>query len=101
MAFKNPADSPTSSTPVAVQARHRPVAALGDGLGTVGDHLAAFEQRRDVRVRLELREHHVRIGLRVLVVESDHEADRQDVVVLVVGPAAAVDVVRQPPAHGV
>ena len=74
---------------VAVEPRHRVVAALGDGLRAGRDHLAAAQDLLDGRMQLEALQLVVRIERRVLVVETDHEADVDDAVFHPVDEGAA------------
>ena len=75
---------------VGVNLRHREVAAGGDCLRAVANHLAAFEQLRDKRMRLEALKLGVRIEQRILIIQSGDVADIQNAVLHSVDPAAAV-----------
>ncbi len=86
---------------VAVRARPRPPAPLGQRLGAVERHLAAVEQLADLQVGLEALELQVRIGQRVLVVQADDQADDHLVVLHAIEEAAAEDVEAQRPAERV
>src|SRR5438128_12462648 len=63
---------------VAVHARHREVAAFGDGLRAGRDHLAARENLADGRMHFEALELLVRVERRIAVVESDDKTDVDD-----------------------
>ena len=72
-----------------------------DRAGTVADALAAFDMRADGRVGLPALHFFERAHPRVLVVQADHEAERDLVVFQVVQEAAAEGVVFHWPACGV
>ncbi len=84
-----------------VHAWQRLEAALDDRAGPGRNDLAAFEQRRDFRMMLELLEGLERRETRVLIIEPDHVADVQPVLVEVIEKAAAVGLVVHGPAHRV
>src|SRR5437763_5566534 len=65
---------------VAVHARHREVAAFGDGLRAGRDHLAARKNLADGRMHFEALELLVRVERRITVVESDDKADVDDAI---------------------
>ncbi len=65
--------------PVGVRARHREEAALGNRFGAVANHLAAVEHRANRRMLLHPLQLVVRIGRRILVVETGHAADVEHV----------------------
>jgi hypothetical protein len=79
----------------------RVVAALGDRLRAPLDQFAAFEIRPEQRVQLQLLEQRVHVEARVVVVEADHEPERDDIRLERVHEAAAERVVREGPADGV
>ena len=80
---------------------HGIVAALGNGLGAVGDDLAAFEQFLHERVLLEFAELHVWIDERIVVVEPGDQAEGDLIVRHGVDEAAAKGVAVHGIAHGV
>ena len=86
---------------IAGHRRNRPPAAVGQRLGAVADHLAAFEQLGHERMPLELLQHALRIETRVGIVEPGDEAERHYIVFAAVNPCAAVFFRGQRPAHGV
>ena len=67
----------------------RLIAAFGDRARTVSDPLAAFEEFGDHRVVLEPLEFHVRIDVWVFVVEVNHEAHVNLIVLKVVDERSA------------
>ncbi len=83
------------------QLRDRLPAALGDGARAIGDALAALEGRRDAGMRLEALEFLVGREVGVLVVEVHDEADRHQVVAVVVEERAAAGAVVERPAERV
>src|SRR5205814_3928281 len=86
---------------VAVLPRHREIAAFGDGLRAGGDHLAALENPADRGMQLETLELVMRIERRVLVIETDDQADVDDAVAHAVDERAAERVEIERPAHRV
>ncbi len=66
------------------QARHRLVAALGDGARAVAEPLAALEQVADRGMGLEALEFIERRQIRVVVIEMHDEADRHQIIVIVI-----------------
>ena len=99
--FRKPAESPRIIQPLPATRRNRPPAAVGQRLGAVADHLAAFEQLGDERMLLEFLQHTLRIEARIGIVEPGDEAERDHVVFAAVNPGAAVFLRGQRPAHGV
>src|SRR5436190_23791508 len=75
---------------VSVRSRHREVTAGNDRLRAVTNHLAAFEQPRDVWMSLVTLKLRVRIEQRILVIESGDVADIEHAILHAVDPAAAV-----------
>ncbi len=71
------------------QVRLRVPAAFGQRLRAVAHDLAALEDAADERMPLEMLERRVRIEQRILVVETDDEADRDAAVAHRIQPAAA------------
>ena len=86
---------------IARDRRNRPPAAVRHRLRAVADHLAALEQLRHKRMPLELLQHALRIEPRIGVVESRHEAERDDIVFRAINPRAAVFFRGERPAHRV
>ena len=76
-------------------------AAFGDGPGAVGDALAALEGVANGRMRLEALELAVRRQMRVGVIEVHDEADRHQVVAIVIEERAAAGTVVERPAERV
>src|SRR5438067_11238595 len=60
---------------VAVHARHREVAPLGDGLRSRRDHLPAAEDLADGRMQLDALELVMRIERRIAVVGATYQSD--------------------------
>src|SRR5690606_1042349 len=83
------------------QLRHRLVAALGDGACAVGDALGALERVANGRMGLEALELLERREIRVLVVQMDHEADGDLIVLEMVEERTAAGRGAQRPAEGV
>ena len=83
------------------QLRHRLPAAFGDRARAVGDALAALEHVADGGMRLEALELLERRQIRVLVVEVDDEADRHEVLAVVIEERAAAGAVVERPAERV
>src|SRR5580700_5795096 len=81
--------------------RNRPPAAIGQGLRTVADHLAALEQFRHKGMLLEILQHVLRIETWVGIIEAGHEAERHDVVPSAIDPRAAILFCRQRPTQRV
>src|SRR5258708_27110340 len=75
---------------IAGNRRNCPPAAVGHRLGTVADHLAAFEQPADEWMLLEFLHQVLRIDARVGIIESDNESHGDDIVLRSVNPATAV-----------
>ena len=75
--LRNAAGIARDQRAIHVRLRDRVPSAFGQRLGAVADHLAAVEQPGDERMLLEAIERHVRVEQRILVVEPDHETDRQ------------------------
>jgi hypothetical protein len=99
-ALRKPASSPISAPPGKISRGQALQAAGGDGARAVGQALAALEELADsgwVLKRCIPR----RATGGVLVVEADHEAERDQVVLEVVDEAAAVGVGVHRPAGGV
>ena len=96
-----PAAQPISAPPGNDELRHRLPAALGDGAGAVADALAAGESVADERMRLEALEFLERRQIRVVVIEMDDEADRNQIVVEVIEERAAAGAVVERPAERV
>ena len=87
--FTKPAAQPISAPPAKRQARHRLIAALGDGARAVGQPLAAFEQGADRGMGLEALEFVERRQIRIVVIEMHDETDRHQIVVVVIEERAA------------
>ena len=83
------------------QLRHRLPAALGQRARAIGEALAAFERCADQRVGLEALEFVERRQRRVLVVEMDDEADRDQPIVVMVFERAARGAAAERPAEAV
>src|ERR1700737_3398153 len=86
---------------VAREGRNRPPAAVGQRLGAIADHFAAFEKAGHERMPLEFLQHALRVKPWVGIVESDDEAERDDIIFAAVNPSAAVFFCGQRPAYGV
>ncbi len=80
---------------------YRLPAAFGQCAGAVADALAAFEGAANGRVRLEPLELVVRREIGVLVVEMHDEADRDEVVAVMIEERAAAGAAVERPAEGV
>ncbi len=80
---------PDNQEPVRIRSGHRVIASLRYCLGPVREHLPAFEHLRHEGVSLELLEQGMRIGLGVLIVETNHEPDMDHVVPKAVDEASA------------
>ncbi len=80
---------------IGVRARHRKEAALGNRFRTVADHRAALEHLGDRRMLFEPLQLVVRIGRRILVVQTGNHADVEDVAAHAVDEAAAERLRRQ------
>ena len=66
------------------QARHRLIAALGDGARAVAEPLATLEQVADRGMGLEALELIERRQVWIVIIEMHDEADRHQIVVIVV-----------------
>src|SRR5262249_33411617 len=80
--------------------RHRLIAALSDGARTIGEPLAALEHRADRRMGLEALEFVEGREIRIVVVEMDDEADRDQIVVVVIEERAAAGPGAERPSEG-
>src|SRR5664279_57564 len=81
--------------------RDAPPASVGERLGSVTNHLAAFEKFRNKRMLLEFLQDALRIDTRVRIIQTGHEAQRHQVVMRTVNPSATVLIEGQRIAHGV
>ena len=96
-----PAAQPISAPPGKHELRHRLIAALGDGAGAIANPLAAGERVAHQRMRLEALEFLERRQIRILVVEVDDKADRDQIVVEVIDERAAAGGIAERPAERV
>src|SRR5204862_6219180 len=83
------------------QLRHRLIATLGDDACAVGQPLAALERGANFRMGLEALEFLERRQIRIGVVEMNHEADRNQIVVEVIEERAAAGGIIERPAERV
>ena len=83
------------------QPRHRLVAAFGDRARAIGQALGAGKGVADLRVGLEALEFLERVDVGVFIVQMQHEADRDEVIVVVVQERAATGGIVERPAERV
>src|SRR3984885_11605482 len=83
------------------QRRHGLISAFNDGACAAGDDLASLQQALDVRMIFPLLECLKGLEAWVRIVQADHEADIDSILVQVIEKAPAVNAVVERPSRGV